>query len=152
MGMWVWVIHRFGHNHRGRLARVLYKVLDLLVVRTLAGARIPAEVTIGERVGFVHDAQGVVIHAQVTIGDDCTIYHQVTIGHVYGTTGAPKIGNGVLIGPGAKILGPITVGDCAAIGANAVVTKDVPAGSTVVAAETRLLPPKPGWVDRGPRY
>lgn len=141
--MWAWAVWYFGNRFAGRnvVLRVIYSILDLCVVRLMVGARIPAAVTIGERVGFVHDASGVVIHPDVVIGDDCTIYHQVTIGHIFGKPGAPRIGHGVLIGPGAKILGPVHIGDYAAIGANAVVTKDVPTGCTIVAATPRILPP-----------
>ena len=71
-------------------------------------------------------------------GEDIVIGHQVTIGNRGGVMAAPKIVNRVYIGAGAKILGPLTIGDDAVVGANAVVTKDVPAGATVVGAN-RIL-------------
>ncbi|MCW2782065.1 MAG: hypothetical protein JWR35_2514 [Marmoricola sp.] len=142
--MWVYLVWRFGHLHARRnvAIRVLYGVLDLVVVRSWAGARVPAQVTIGERVAFLHDAQGLVIHPRVVIGDDVRIYHQVTIGSATNKPGIPVIGNGVLIGVGAKILGPVNIGDGARIGANAVVTRDVPAGATAVGIPARVLDPR----------
>ena len=77
---------------------------------------------------------GIVIGETVTIGDNCTIYHGVTLGG----TGKdkykrhPDLGNNVIVGCGAKILGPIKIGDNVKIGANAVVLKDVPSNTTVV--------------------
>lgn len=75
---------------------------------------------------------GIVIAGKAFIGDNCTIFHQVTIGIDGKNQGAPKIGDNVFIGAGAKILGPVTIGDNCKIGANAVVTKDVASGATVV--------------------
>lgn len=84
---------------------------------------------------------GIILHPDVVLGNDILIQHQVTIGQnlFTGDVGAPVIEEGVYIGPGAKVLGPITVGAAAIIGANAVVTRDVPSGRTVVGAN-RLLP------------
>jgi serine acetyltransferase len=87
---------------------------------------------------FLPHPFGIILSALTAIGDDVVIGHQVTIGNRNGALGAPKIGNRVYIGAGAKILGPLTIGDDAVIGANAVVTKDVPAGATVVGAN-RIL-------------
>lgn len=97
LGMWAWMVWSFGHRyaHRGALFRALFYALDLVVIRTLVGARFPASVEIGERTGFVHDASGVVLNPDVKIGSDCTIYHQVTLGNITGKSGAPVIGNGV---------------------------------------------------------
>lgn len=77
---------------------------------------------------------GVVVGATAIIGNDVVIYHGVTLGATKQMPGRrhPKIGNNVLIGAGAKLLGPITIGDNVQIGANAVVTKDVPANSIAV--------------------
>jgi serine O-acetyltransferase len=152
IGTWAWAIWKFGNRFasRSRVLLLVYRMLDFVVVRTWTGARIPREVTIGQRVGFVHDAQGLILHPQVVIGDDCTIYHQDTIGHLYGKPGAPRIGNGVLIGAGAKVLGPVHIGDFVAIRANAVVTTDVPDGATVVGNPGVVRPPRDGW-ERRPR-
>ena len=147
LGMWAWVIWWFGHNyaHRGLLFRVVYYALDIAVTRALIGAKIPPQVSIGDRTGFVHDAMGVVLNPGVSIGSDCTIYHQVTLGTRSGNPGAPKVGNGVLIGAGAKVLGPVVIGDYASIGANSVVIHDVPAGATAIGVPARIIPAKPGW-------
>lgn len=78
---------------------------------------------------------GIFIHQNVVIGENCTLFHQVTIGaneHREKFWLAPKIGNSVYIGAGAKLIGNISIGDNCRIGANAVVTKDVPANMTVV--------------------
>jgi serine O-acetyltransferase len=79
-----------------------------------------------------------VVSCGVEFREDVVIAHQVTIGNRGGMMAAPKIGHRVYIGAGAKILGPLTIGDDAVVGANAVVTKDVPAGATVVGAN-RIL-------------
>ena len=78
---------------------------------------------------------GIIIHKNASVDENCTIFQQVTIGaneHRLDYTKAPQIGSRVYIGAGAKIIGNITIGDDVRIGANAVVTKNVPAGMTVV--------------------
>ena len=78
---------------------------------------------------------GIFIHNNAILGDDCTVFHQVTIGaneHKIEYGKAPRMGNRVYIGAGAKVIGDIVIGDDVRIGANAVVTKDVPCGMTVV--------------------
>jgi serine O-acetyltransferase len=87
---------------------------------------------------FLPHPFGIVVAAGSEIGDDVVIGHQVTLGNRNGILAAPKIGNRVYIGAGAKLLGPVSIGDDAIVGANAVVTKDVPAGATVVGAN-RIL-------------
>lgn len=81
---------------------------------------------------------GIVINVRARIGYNCEIFQQVTIGEMKG--GCPVIGNGVSIGPGAKILGPVTIGDGARIGANALVITDVPAGGRAYAAPADVRP------------
>jgi serine O-acetyltransferase len=81
--------------------------------------------------------QGIVIHPSARIGPNCAIFQQVTIG--LGRTGVPRIGGNVDISTGAKIIGNITIGDHAIIGANAVVTKDIPTGGVAVGVPARLL-------------
>ncbi|MGL5382514.1 MAG: serine O-acetyltransferase [Culicoidibacterales bacterium] len=96
--------------------------------RSWTGIEIHPEAIIGKRF-FIDHGSGVVIGATAIIGDDVTIYHGVTLGgngKYDGKRRHPKVGNRVVIGAGAKILGPVTIGANAKIGANAVVTKDVP--------------------------
>jgi serine O-acetyltransferase len=87
---------------------------------------------------FLPHPFGIVLTSGAELGEDVVIGHQVTIGNRGGVMAGPKIGNRVYIGAGAKILGPVIIGDDAIVGANAVVTRDVPAGLTVVGAN-RIL-------------
>src|SRR5216110_780677 len=84
---------------------------------------------------------GIEIHPGATIGDDCTLYHGVTLGGVKWekTKRHPTLGRRVVIGAGAKVLGPILVGDGARVGSNAVVVRDVPAGATAVGIPARIV-------------
>lgn len=101
----------------------------------VSGADIPLNTLIGGGLLIPHP-NGIVIHPDVTIGPNCLIFQQVTIG---ATDGVPAIGGHVDIGAGAKVLGAITVGDHARIGANAVVLTDVPAGATMVGIPARAV-------------
>ena len=91
----------------------------------VTGISIPAQAQIGKGLR-IHHFGGIIIHSETVIGEGCTIYHGVTLGDRGGWGGAPRIGNHVMIGAGAKILGNVTVGDDCRIGANAVVTTSVP--------------------------
>jgi serine O-acetyltransferase len=88
---------------------------------------------------FLPHPLGIIIHGASRIGEDVVIGHQVTLGGRDLTIAAPCLEDGVYVGTGAKILGGVRIGRGATVGANAVVTKDVPAGATVVGAN-RLLP------------
>lgn len=101
--------------------------------RLLTGIEIHPAAAIGDGL-FIDHGMGVVIGETSRIGDDVTLYQGVTLGGTGFSTGKrhPTLGNGVTVGSGAKLLGPITVGDGAKIGANSVVIHDVPEGSTVV--------------------
>jgi len=101
----------------------------------VGGISIPVRCEIGGGLQMPH-TNGIVINVGATIGCNCEIYQQVTIGEMKG--GCPIIGDNVSVGPGAKILGPVTIGDGARIGANALVIRDVPAGATVLAPEAEI--------------
>uniref|UniRef100_UPI0032B1ED83 serine O-acetyltransferase n=1 Tax=uncultured Abyssibacter sp. TaxID=2320202 RepID=UPI0032B1ED83 len=90
---------------------------------------------------FIDHGMGVVIGETAVVGDDCTLYHGVTLGGTSWSPGKrhPTLGNNVVIGAGAKVLGPLTIGDGARIGSNAVVVSDVPPGATVVGIPGRVV-------------
>lgn len=110
------------------------------VSRWLTGIEIHPGATIGRRV-FIDHGMGVVIGETAVIGDDCTLYHGVTLGGTSWNKGKrhPTLEQGVVIGAGAKVLGPITIGKGAKIGSNAVVVKDVPENATAVGIPARIL-------------
>jgi serine O-acetyltransferase len=110
------------------------------VARWLSNVDIHPGATIGARF-FIDHGAGVVIGETAEVGDDVTLYHGVTLGGTSWHKGKrhPTLGNGVLVGAGAKILGPIAVGDQARVGANSVVVDDVPAGCTVVGIPGKVV-------------
>ena len=138
-GVHALIVHRLSHwiwQHRFYwLAR-----FNSHIARWLTGIEIHPGASIGRRV-FIDHGMGVVIGETAVIGDDCTLYHGVTLGGTSWNKGKrhPTLENGVVIGAGAKILGPIIVGANAKIGSNAVVVKDVPAGATAVGIPARIL-------------
>jgi len=108
--------------------------------RFFSGIEIHPGAKIGKRF-FIDHGMGVVIGETATIGDDVTIYHGVTLGGTSFKGGIrhPQLGNNVIIGSGAQLLGPIKVGEGAKIGSNAVVIKDVPANATMVGVPARAV-------------
>ncbi len=102
----------------------------------VTGADIPLTTRIGGGLIILHP-NGIVVHPAATIGPNCLIFQQVTLGG--GGGGAPKVGGHVDIGAGAKILGNVTIGDHAKIGANAVVLGDVPPYATAVGVPAHIL-------------
>jgi serine O-acetyltransferase len=109
------------------------------LARFFTGIEIHPGATIGRRF-FIDHGMGVVIGETAEIGDDCTLYHGVTLGGTSWEKGKrhPTLLNGVIIGAGAKVLGPITVGTNGRVGSNAVVVKDVPDDATVVGVPGRI--------------
>jgi len=133
------VMHRLSHwlwNRR------MFWVARLMsnVARLFTGIEIHPGAEIGRRF-FIDHGMGVVIGETAVIGDDCTLYHGVTLGGTSWQKGKrhPTLGRDVVVGAGAKVLGPIEIGDGVRIGSNAVVVRPVPAGSTVVGVPGRLI-------------
>lgn len=126
---WLWL-----HNLKW-LARMLSTLS-----RWLTGIEIHPGARIGRRF-FIDHGMGVVIGETAEIGDDCTLYHGVTLGGTSWEKGKrhPTLENDVVVGAGAKVLGPIRIGTGARIGSNAVVVKEVPEGATVVGIPGRVV-------------
>lgn len=130
-----------------RVAHYLYSIRLFFIARfiadisrTLTGIEIHPGAKIGKRLVIDHGV-GCVIGETAVIGDDCVIFHGVTLGGVKfdPIKRHPTVGHRVLIGTGAKVLGPINIGNDVKIGANAVVTKDVDSGVTIVAPRSIIL-------------
>ncbi|MEW7981685.1 MAG: serine O-acetyltransferase [gamma proteobacterium symbiont of Phacoides pectinatus] len=135
-------LHRLSHWLWSLGLRWLARVLSN-VARFFTGIEIHPGARIGRRF-FIDHGMGVVIGETAVIGDDCTLYHGVTLGGTSWQKGKrhPTLGNNVVVGAGAKVLGPIEVRDGARIGSNSVVVKDVPARTTVVGVPGRLIDPQ----------
>ncbi|GAA2104192.1 MULTISPECIES: serine O-acetyltransferase EpsC [Brevibacterium] len=112
-------------------------------VRTLTGVEIHPGARIGRRF-FIDHANGVVIGETAEIGDDVMLYHQVTLGgrSMKQEKRHPTVEDGVVIGSGAKVIGPVVLGAESAVGANAVVVRDVPAGATAVGVPAQVKFPR----------
>ncbi len=144
-GFWVMLVYRFGrwrYTIKRRWIRMpfsfLYKLLYLFI-QIITGIELPCEAKVGRRFTIEHFG-GIIISGDAVFGDDVIIRNGVTVGLRHtGVRGSPTISNRVDIGAGAKILGNIKIGDDVAIGANAVVIKDVPANSIAVGIPARVL-------------
>ncbi len=134
--------HRLNHMFWGWKLRWMAR-FGSHIARFLTGIEIHPGAVIGRRV-FIDHGMGVVIGETAEIGDDCTLYHGVTLGGVSWNQGKrhPTLGRNVVVGAGAKILGPFTVGENAKIGSNSVVVKAVPPGATVVGIPARVVEAK----------
>ena len=138
-GVHALLIHRLSHAFWQIKFYWLGRMLSH-IGRWFTGIEIHPGATIGRRV-FIDHGMGVVIGETAIIEDDCTLYHGVTLGGTSWNKGKrhPTLKQGVVIGAGAKILGPITIGRGAKIGSNAVVVKDVPAKATAVGIPARIV-------------
>ncbi|MBI3774249.1 MAG: serine O-acetyltransferase [Gammaproteobacteria bacterium] len=133
------VAHRLTHRLWYLNAKWLARFIAALA-RWFTGVEIHPGAKIGRRF-FIDHGMGVVIGETAEIGDDCTLYHGVTLGGTSWNKGKrhPTLGNQVVVGAGAKILGPIVIGDGSRIGSNAVVVKAVAPGSTVVGVPGKVV-------------
>ncbi|MCF7202022.1 serine O-acetyltransferase [Pseudomonas oligotrophica] len=134
----IWM-HRLSHWLWQREFKWLARMSSNLG-RWLTGVEIHPGAKIGRRF-FIDHGMGIVIGETAEIGDDVTLYHGVTLGGTSWNKGKrhPTLGDGVIVGAGAKILGPFTVGAGAKIGSNAVVTREVPPGATAVGIPGRII-------------
>lgn len=138
-GLHAVLIHRLSHGLWNIRLKWLARIVSNLG-RWLTGIEIHPGATLGRRF-FIDHGMGVVIGETAEIGDDCTLYHGVTLGGTSWKKGKrhPTLANDVVVGAGAKVLGPITLGDGVRVGSNAVVVKDVPEGATVVGIPGRIV-------------
>ena len=127
-------------KHRGAPIATKLAVLRHRFWSVVTGADIPLNCKIGGGLLIPHP-NGIVIHPGAEIGPNCLLFQQVTIGDAHGDV--PKLGGHVDVGAGAKLIGGITIGNHAVIGANSVVTSDVPAGATAVGVPARIVRPRP---------
>ncbi|KJL38598.1 MAG: serine O-acetyltransferase [Microbacterium ginsengisoli] len=136
--------HRVWHALWVRRVRFLARAGSQLT-RWLTGIEIHPGATIGRRL-FIDHGMGVVIGETAEVGDDVLLYHGVTLGGRTRDAGKrhPTIGDGVAIGAGAKVLGPVRIGAGSVIGANAVVTRDAPDDSVIVGIPAKARPRRDG--------
>jgi len=133
------IFHRIAHWLYGKKLFFLARMISQFS-RFITGIEIHPGAKIGRGL-FIDHGMGIVIGETAEIGDNCTIYHQVTLGGTGKDTGKrhPTVGNNVLIGAGAKLLGPITVGDNVMIGAGSVVLDNVESNTTVAGTKARVV-------------
>jgi serine O-acetyltransferase len=146
-GLWLTSQYRISrwvdHNFHIPILRTVFKIFCAIfqkVVEILTGSELPNTAQIGEGLVIPH-ASGITIHYRAHLGENCILGPRVTIG-VSGITdreGVPRIGDRVVIGAGACIIGPITVGNNVVIGANAVVEKDVPDNVVVGGVPAKII-------------
>ena len=144
-GFWVMVVYRFGrwrYNIKTSFIRkpfsLFYKILFKLV-QIVSGIELPCEVDVGKNFRIDHFGD-IIISGYAKFGDNCVLRNGVTVGlRRVEEPFAPKIGNNVDIGCGAKILGDITVGDNVRIGANAVVLDNIPSNSIAIGIPARII-------------
>ncbi len=138
-GVHALVFHRVSHALHNRNFKWTARMLSNLV-RWYTGIEIHPGAKIGRRF-FIDHGTGIVIGETAEIGDDVTLYHGVTLGGTSWSKGKrhPTLENNIVVGAGAKVLGPITIKSGGRIGSNAVVTRDVPEGATVIGVPGRVI-------------
>ena len=139
-GLWAITFHRIAHFLHAVRIPLIPRLLSQ-ISRFLTGIEIHPGAQIG-RGFFIDHGNGVVIGETAEIGDNVLIFHQVTLGNAdFNSSGKrhPTVGDNVIIGAGAKLLGPIIVGDYTRVGAGSIVTKDVPMHSVVVGNPGRII-------------
>lgn len=148
-GFWALVVYRFGRWRYGVRPALLRKVFSLIYkilyksIQIVTGIELPCEVEIGKNFVIDHFG-GIIISGYARFGDNCRIRNGVVVGlKRVDEPCAPRIGNNVDIGTGAKLLGAITIGDNVTIGANAVVICDVPDNSIAIGVPAVIKPRKP---------
>ena len=146
-GLYATLYHRLSHRLWISNLKWLARVISTFA-RWVTGIEIHPGATIGRRF-FIDHGMGVVIGETAIVGDDCTLYHGVTLGGTSWQKGKrhPTLVGNVVIGAGAKVLGPIEVGEGARIGSNSVVLKNVPAHATVVGVPGRVVHRQPSAED-----
>ncbi|HEY2746869.1 MAG TPA: serine acetyltransferase [Polyangia bacterium] len=144
-GVWAVTTYRFGRWANEEAPRALqpaakaayFALFKLIEITT--GVSLPSHARIGPGFYIGHFGN-IIVHPDTVMGERCSISQGVTIGVLGGgRPGVPRLGNDVYVGAGAKILGPVTIGDGAIIGANAVVLDDVPPGATAVGVPARIV-------------
>ena len=136
------LVYRLFHwLHRRNIPGQPLRFLVERFIEITCGISIPARCRIGKGLR-IHHFGGIILHSTAELGDNCTLYHDVTIGDRGGSGDAAKVGNNVLIGAGAKIIGEITIGDNCVIGANTVVTKDMEPATKAIGSPCRFIPRK----------
>ena len=138
-GVHALILHRLAHFLWSIKLKLIARIFSHLA-RIFTGIEIHPGAQIGRRF-FIDHGMGVVIGETAIIGDDCTLYHGVTLGGTTWKKGKrhPTLKNNVVIGAGAKVLGPITLGNNSKVGSNAVVVTDIPNDSTAVGIPAKII-------------
>jgi serine O-acetyltransferase len=133
----VYRVFRWCYEHR--IPTQPFRFLVERFTEITTGISLPAQARIGKGLR-IHHFGGIIVNSEASIGEYCTLYHGVTLGDLGGWGSAPRVGNHVVIGAGAKLLGNIEIGDDCHIGANAVVRTLVPAGCLAVGVPAVIKP------------
>ncbi|MFC7956531.1 serine O-acetyltransferase [Rhodococcoides kroppenstedtii] len=141
--MVVWRLGTIAASARGlpRLAlKVAYVLANHVWVKIIIGSDLSPNVTLGRRLCLPHGGRGLFISNGVSIGDDCTIHQQVTIGVTLDKSGAPQVGDRVYVGAKASVVGPVRIENDCTVGAHAFVLRDVAAESVAVGVPASSRP------------